>query len=109
MPRAHPEWLDLSRPMIDPVPAAPPLTLLSIVIPARDEEGLHRGDRGASPSRVAASSRCRTKSLVVDDGSTDRTLAILEALQQRIPELRPAPQHRRSWPSAGQSSSGSIG
>lgn len=65
-----------------------PLTLLSVVIPARDEEGCiartvehldvelrHNG----VPHEI----------VVVDDGSSDRTWAILEELRARIPALQP--------------------
>jgi dolichol-phosphate mannosyltransferase len=65
-----------------------PLTLLSIVIPARDEEGciastvhhLHveLNIRGV-PHEI----------VVVDDGSTDRTGGILNKLAASMPELRP--------------------
>lgn len=67
--------------------SAEPLRLLSIVIPARDEEGcvaqtvehLHRELKAhAIPHEI----------LVVNDGSTDRTWAILVELQQRLPEVR---------------------
>jgi dolichol-phosphate mannosyltransferase len=67
---------------------AGPLRLLSVVIPARDEEGgiattvghLHLElDRHAIPHEI----------IVIDDGSTDRTWPVLVDLQQRLPELRP--------------------
>ena len=69
-------------------PENPPLTLLSVVIPARDEEGcicstvehLHLELRlHEIPHEI----------VVVDDGSTDRTWELLTGLQARIPELRP--------------------
>ncbi len=64
------------------------LTLLSVIIPARDEEGciartvehldveLRHND---VPHEI----------VVVDDGSTDRTWAILEELRARMPALKP--------------------
>lgn len=64
------------------------LELLSIVIPARDEEGcicstvehLHVELRlNAIPHEI----------VVVDDGSNDSTWAFLQDLQQRMPELKP--------------------
>jgi dolichol-phosphate mannosyltransferase len=67
---------------------APPLTLLSVVIPARDEEGcigatvehahVEMGQRGI-PHEI----------VVVDDGSHDRTWEILERLRATVPTLRP--------------------
>src|SRR5580693_8413386 len=69
-------------------PALPPLTLLSIVVPARDEEGciasmvehLHiELKRHNVPHEI----------VVVDDGSKDRTWEILGQLQKDIPTLHP--------------------
>jgi dolichol-phosphate mannosyltransferase len=78
-----------SGPRNQPDPDAPKLQLLSVVIPARNEEGciastvehLHLELRlQAVPHEI----------VVVDDGSTDRTWEILQELQGRIPELAPA-------------------
>lgn len=74
--------------MPEPLSQAPPLTCFSIVIPVRDEEDciastvqhlqlelrLHR-----VPHEIVA----------VDDGSHDRSWAILTELAKTIPELRP--------------------
>jgi dolichol-phosphate mannosyltransferase len=71
-----------------PDPLLPKLTKLSVVIPARDEEGciastlehLHLELRlHGVPHEI----------LVVDDGSSDRTWEILRHLQTRISEVRP--------------------
>ena len=65
-----------------------PLRLLSLVIPARDEEGCIATTvesltaelgRRAIPHEI----------VVVDDGSTDHTWPILTELQARLPVLRP--------------------
>jgi len=65
-----------------------PLQLLSIVIPARDEEGcicstvehLHLELRlQGIPHEI----------VVVDDGSSDRTWELLQDLRERLPELMP--------------------
>jgi dolichol-phosphate mannosyltransferase len=72
----------------EPRPLAPPLQLLSIVIPARDEEG------GVGNTVQHLDSELRQQKIpheiiVVDDGSKDRTWSILGELQKTIPQLRP--------------------
>lgn len=71
-----------------PANPGPLLTLLSIVIPARDEEGniqstvehLHLElELRAVPHEI----------LVVDDGSTDRTWETLQKISARLPAVRP--------------------
>ena len=67
-------------------PASPPLTLLSVVIPARNEEE-------ALPATVEhlhlelCLNGIPHEIIVVDDGSTDQTWPVLQALQQRVPVL----------------------
>ena len=71
-----------------PSASIPRLTLLSIVIPARDEEGCI----SSSVEHLHLELRLQNvphEIVVVDDGSTDRTWELLTALQAKIPELRP--------------------
>jgi dolichol-phosphate mannosyltransferase len=79
---------DEMNPLTTPPAEAKPLKLLSVVIPARDEEGciastvehLHVEFRlNGVPHEI----------VVVDDGSQDRTWSILQDLAVRIPTLRP--------------------
>jgi dolichol-phosphate mannosyltransferase len=68
-------------------PNATPLTLLSIVIPARDEEGAI----AATVEHLHLELRLQSvphEILVVDDGSTDGTWRVLQGLARTMPELR---------------------
>ena len=76
--------------MKSPLPTLvrPPLRLLTIVIPARDEEGCIE----STVEHLHVELRLHQiphEILVVDDGSKDRTWEKLIALQARIPTLRP--------------------
>jgi len=67
---------------------AAPLKTLSVVIPARDEEGCI----AAAVEHLHLELRLNRvphEIVVVDDGSSDRTWAILQELTGRISELRP--------------------
>jgi dolichol-phosphate mannosyltransferase len=71
-----------------PDPARPPLELLSIVIPARDEEGCI----ASTVEHLFVELRLHGvphEIVVVDDGSSDLTWQKLLDLQSRIPTLRP--------------------
>jgi len=71
-----------------PATPGPALTLLSVVIPARNEAE-------ALPSTVEhlrlelRLNHIPHEIVVVDDGSTDRTWPVLQEIQKRIPEVRP--------------------
>ena len=68
--------------------AAAPLRLLSIVIPARNEEGRV----GATVEHLHVELRLhgiQHEIVVVDDGSTDNTWSILQSAMARVPTLRP--------------------
>ena len=64
------------------------LTLLSVVMPARDEEGCVCSTV-AQLSRELRRSNIPHEIVVVDDGSGDKTWPLLLELRGRIPELRP--------------------
>ncbi|HVM62504.1 MAG TPA: glycosyltransferase family 2 protein [Verrucomicrobiae bacterium] len=72
----------------DSSPTAPPLSLLSVVIPARDEEGCI----SSTVEHLHVELRLHKvphEIIVVDDGSTDGTWSLLQDLQKRVPTLRP--------------------
>jgi len=71
-----------------PNPSSPPLKLLSVVIPARDEEGCI----ASTVEHLHLELRLQNiphEIVVVDDGSTDTTWKILSALKTEIPVLNP--------------------
>jgi dolichol-phosphate mannosyltransferase len=68
--------------------SVPPLSLLSIVIPARDEEDCI----ASTVEHLHIELRLRNvphEIITVDDGSTDGTWRVLSELAARLPELRP--------------------
>ncbi|MGH7560642.1 MAG: glycosyltransferase family 2 protein [Gemmatimonadales bacterium] len=68
--------------------SAPPLTLLSVVIPARDEAGCI----ASTVEHLHVELRLRGvphEIVVVDDGSTDGTWELLQDVAARLPVLRP--------------------
>ena len=64
------------------------LNLLSLVIPARDEEGCVAGTVKTLHD-ILSSASVPHEIVVVDDGSTDNTWIILEKLKQEVTELKP--------------------
>ena len=69
-------------------PPNPPLTLLSVVVPARDEEGCI----AATVAHLHLELRLHRiphEIVVVDDGSADRTWDVLQQVSAGMPELRP--------------------
>ncbi len=74
--------------MKSPSPTGTPLNLLSIVIPARDEEGCV----ASTIEHLHVELKLRGvphEIVVVDDGSTDRTWSILAEVESRIPNVVP--------------------
>ena len=65
-----------------------PLTLFSVVIPARDEEESLPSTLAAIYATFAAE-KIPHEIVVVDDGSKDRTWTVLKELCAKIPTLRP--------------------
>ena len=68
-------------------PVKPDLKLLSIVIPACDEEGCIASTVEHLQLELRLN-EIEHEIIVVDDGSTDRTAAIVAALGERIPGAR---------------------
>ena len=80
--------MDQSFPAPGPNVENQPLRLLSVVIPARDEEGCI----ASTVEHLHLELRLRGvphEIVVVDDGSTDQTWSILTGLRERIRELAP--------------------
>ncbi|MGD0614888.1 MAG: glycosyltransferase family 2 protein [Verrucomicrobiota bacterium] len=74
--------------MSDTAPRPPPVKLLSIVIPARDEEGCIC----STAEHLHVELRLHNilhEIIAVDDGSTDRTWELLTQLASRLPVLLP--------------------
>lgn len=74
--------------MPDSQASAEPLKLLSIIIPARDEEGCIASTVQHLNLELSLN-HVPHEIVVVDDGSTDTTWEILQALAAKLPELRP--------------------
>ncbi len=74
--------------MTPALPSLPKLSLLSVIVPARDEEGCIAST--IEHLQVELTLRgVPNEIIVVDDGSKDGTWRILEKLCAKIPELRP--------------------
>jgi dolichol-phosphate mannosyltransferase len=69
-------------------PTAPPLTLFSIIIPARDEEE-SLPPTIADLHKTFVAEGIPHEIVVVDDGSRDGTWAVLQELRKTVPSLNP--------------------
>ncbi|HVU24473.1 MAG TPA: glycosyltransferase family 2 protein [Opitutus sp.] len=69
-------------------PTSAPLSLYSVVIPARDEEESLPGTV-ADIHRTFTAESIPHEIVVVDDGSRDRTWSVLQELKQQFPTLQP--------------------
>lgn len=76
------------RPANSTIDHAKPLNLLSVIIPARDEEGCIASTVEHLHLELALN-QVPHEIVVVDDGSTDKTWDILQALKPNNPSLRP--------------------
>lgn len=74
--------------MKTPAPTGPPLRLLSVIIPARDEEG-GVANTVRNLHSALADQHIPHEIIAVDDGSRDSTWPILQEMARAMPELRP--------------------
>lgn len=88
MSDSNPNGSSLSAGAKAPVDSASELTLLSIVLPARDEEGCIASTVEHLHLELSLN-KIPHNIVVVDDGSSDRTWEILTELAKKMPELQP--------------------
>lgn len=77
-----------NSPAVESVPKVEELKLLSVIIPARDEEGCIASTVGHLHLELTLQ-KVPHEIVVVDDGSTDSTWNILLDLKKKMPELSP--------------------
>ncbi|MGD9781532.1 MAG: glycosyltransferase family 2 protein [Kiritimatiellia bacterium] len=78
----------MKEPPARPAASEEPLKLLSVVIPAQDEEGCLAETLGHLHSTLTLHG-IPHEIIVVDDGSADSTWSLLQGLSPALPELRP--------------------